>query len=120
MWKNCEHCARACGATHLSVFGYSEVLAYAESLKGIRNPGGLAVVYWRLGEMDAEIANFQLRQAERAERQAEMRATAKEMLARGEPFAEWEREFIAAFADEVQAEHNVQIQRLDARHSSVV
>jgi uncharacterized protein involved in exopolysaccharide biosynthesis len=78
--------------------------------------------------MDAEIANFQLQQAERAERQAaeeaeretEMRARAREMLARGEPLAEWEREFIAAFAAKVQEEHNVQIQRLDARHGSVV
>jgi hypothetical protein len=119
---------RARDATHLSVFSYSEVLTYAESLKGIRNPGGLAVVYWRSGEMDAEIANFQQRQAERAERQAreeaehdaEMRAMAHEIQARGEPFADWEREFIAAFAAEFEEQHDVQIQRLDARHSDVV
>jgi hypothetical protein len=106
---------RARDTTHLSVFSYSEVLAYAESLKGIRNPGGLAVVYWRSGEMDAEIANFQQRQAERAERQAreeaehdaEMRAMAHEIQARGEPLADWERALLAAFPNQAPEKHNV-------------
>lgn len=119
---------RARVTTPLSMFSYGEVLAYAQSLKGLRNPGGLAVVYWRSGEMDAEIANYQRRQAQIAERQAaeavereaEMREQAREMLARGEPFAEWEREFIAAYADELQEEHDVQIQRLDAAHSNAI
>ncbi len=110
------------------MFSYAEVLSYAQSLQGIRNPGGLAVVYWRSGEMDAEIANFQLRQAEIAERQAaeeaeqeaEMRVMAAELRARGEPFAAWEQEFLAAYADESQEEHHVQIQRLDAAHSNAV
>jgi hypothetical protein len=110
------------------MFSYAEVLAYAQSLKGIRNPGGLAVVYWRSGEMDAEIANYQLRQAKIAERQAaeaaeqeaEMRVMAAELRARGEPFAPWEQEFMAAYADESQEEHDVQIQRLDAAHSNSV
>ena len=91
-----------------SRYRYDEVLAYAESLKGIRNPGGLAVVYWRSGEMDEEIARFQQRQAEiatrqaeeAAQQQAELRALAVELRARGEPLAEWEREIIAVFADE--------------------
>lgn len=119
---------RASATSQLSVFRYAEVFAYAESLKGIRNPGGLAVVYWRSGEMDAEIANFQLRQAEiaeqqaaeAAEREAETRALAAALRARGEPLAEWERDLIAFYEQESQEEHNEPIQRLDARHRSVV
>ena len=104
------------------------MLAYAQSLKGIRNPGGLTVVYWRSGEMDEEIAKFQARQAEiaarqaeeAAQQQAELRALAIELRARGEPLAEWEREIIAAFADECEEEHDVQIYRLDAADRNVV
>jgi hypothetical protein len=111
-----------------SRYCYDEVLAYAESLKGIRNPGGLAVVYWRSGEMDEEIAKFQQRQAEIAARKAEeeaaqrdeLRALALELRARGEPLAEWEREIIAVFADEFAEEHDVPIHRLDVANGRVV
>jgi hypothetical protein len=111
-----------------SRFRYDEVLAYAESLRGIRNPGGLAVVYWRSGEMDEEIAKFQQRQAESAARkaeeaaqqEAELRALALELRARGEPLAEWERDIIAVFADEFAEEHDVQIHRLDVADGHVV
>ncbi len=104
------------------------MLAYAQSLKGIRNPGGLAVVYWRSGEMDEEIARFQQRQveiatqqaAEAAAHEAELRALAIELRTRGEPLAEWEREIIAAFADEYEEEHDVQIYRLDVADRSVI
>ena len=111
-----------------SRYRYDEVLAYAQSLKGIRNPGGLAVVYWRSGEMDEEIARFQQREAEIAERQAaeedereaELRTLAIELRARGEPLAEWEREIIAVFADEFEEEYDVQIYRLDVADGHVV
>lgn len=115
-----------CGCA--SRYRYDEVLSYAESLKGIRNPGGLAVVYWRSGEMDEEIARFQQRQAElaaqqaeeEAEQQAELRALALELRTRGEPLAEWEREIIAVFADEFEEEHDVPIHRLDAADRHIV
>jgi hypothetical protein len=111
-----------------SRYRYDEVLSYAESLKGIRNPGGLAVVYWRSGEMDEEIARFQQRQAEIAARKAEeeaaqrdeLRALALELRTRGEPLAEWEREIIAVFADEIEEEHDVQIHGLDAADGNLV
>lgn len=111
-----------------SRYRYDEVLAYAKSLKGIRNPGGLAVVYWRSGEMDEEIAQFQQRQAEIAARQAEeaeqeraeLRALAIELRARSEPLAEWEREIIAVFADECEEEHDVPIHGLDVTDGHVV
>jgi hypothetical protein len=104
------------------------VLAYAESLRGIRNPGGLAVVYWRSGEMDEEIARFQVRQAEIAARKAEeaaqeraeLRALALELRTRGEPLAEWERDIIAVFADEFTEEHDAQIHGLDIADGHVV
>ncbi len=78
--------------------------------------------------MDEEIARFQQRQAEIAERQAaeeaeretELRTLAIELRARGEPLAEWEREIITVFADEFEEEHDVQIYRLDVADRSVI
>jgi hypothetical protein len=88
-----------------SAYSYEAVLEYTSSLTGIRSPGGLAVVYWRSGEMDAEIAKFQVRQAERAGQQAEaaarheaeMMALVAEIQQRGAPFAVWEQDLLAAY-----------------------
>lgn len=137
-----DHTQELCDHTHHGVsfprararppcasrYRYEEVLAYAESLKGIRNPGGLAVVYWRSGEMDEEIARFQVRQAEVAARQAaeeaqqeaDLRTLALEIRARGEPLAEWERDIIAVFANEFEEEPNVPIHRMDVADGHVV
>jgi hypothetical protein len=117
--------ARPPGASR---YRYDEVLIYAKSLKGIRNPNGLAVVYWRSGEMDEEIARFQVRQAEIAARQAEaeasqrneLRALALALRTRGEPWAEWERKIIAVFADEFEEEQDVPIHGMDVADRHIV
>lgn len=131
----CEHTHSECPSARVrarppfaSRYRYDEVLAYAKTLKGIRNPGGLAVVYWRSGEMDEEIARFQIQQAaianqeaeEATQQTAELRALAVELRTRGEPYAEWERDIMAVFADEFEEEHDAPIHRMDVADGHAV